>query len=196
MFPTSQKCPPMAYTDPNLQNQTPWQQPEHYAPNTIQTQLPYQLPQQYQSQQLSLSQQPGSQNFSINSILKPPKLNLNTMAENNDIETDSSDYEHETNDVAKEQENSWQRVKKSTKGTQNEEPNTSTIAPTKVQNRFNLLTTVTESNTTETDGINNPPRTPKPPPIFTYGVKNVKEMIKSLSDAIGQEAYYTKTLPD
>jgi hypothetical protein len=76
MFPTSQQFPPMGYTDRNLQNQMPWQQPEHYAPNTIQTQLPYQLPQHYQSQQLSFSQQPGSQNFSINNILKPPKLNL------------------------------------------------------------------------------------------------------------------------
>jgi hypothetical protein len=93
--------------------------------------------------------------------------------------TDSGDYEHETNDVAKEQENSWQRVKRRRTGTQNEEPNTPTIAPTKVQNRFNLLTTVIESDTTETDGINNPPRTPKPPPIFIYGVKNFKEVIKS-----------------
>jgi hypothetical protein len=55
---------------------------------------------------------------------------------------------------------------------------------------------VTESDTTETDRTNNLPRTSKPPPIFIYGVKNFKEMIKSLSDAIGQEAYYTKTLSD
>jgi hypothetical protein len=59
------------------------------------------------------------------------------MAENNEIEIHCGDYEHETNDVAKEQENSWQRVKRRRTGTQNEEPNTPTIAPTKVQNRFN-----------------------------------------------------------
>jgi hypothetical protein len=34
------------------------------------------------------------------------------MAENNDIEIDSGDYVHETDVVAQEQENSWQRVKK------------------------------------------------------------------------------------
>jgi hypothetical protein len=118
------------------------------------------------------------------------------MAKNNEIEIDFGDYEHETNDVAKEQENSWQRVKKRRKGTQNEEPNTPTIAPTKVQNLFNLLKTVAESNTTESDGMNNPPRRPKAPPIFIYGVKHFKKIIKSLSDVLGQEAYYTKTLPD
>jgi hypothetical protein len=51
---------------------------------------------------------------------------------------------------------------------------------------------MTESITIETNGTNNPPKTPKPPPIFIYGVKNFKEMTKSLSDATGQEAYYTK----
>jgi hypothetical protein len=55
---------------------------------------------------------------------------------------------------------------------------------------------MTESDTTETNGTNNPPKTSKPPPIFIYGVKHLKEMIKSLSDATRQEAYYTKTLPD
>jgi hypothetical protein len=44
------------------------------------------------------------------------------MAENYDIEIDPSDYEHETNDVAKEQENSWQRVKKRREETQHENP--------------------------------------------------------------------------
>jgi hypothetical protein len=55
---------------------------------------------------------------------------------------------------------------------------------------------MTESDTIETNGTNNPPKTPKPPPIFIYGVKHFKEMTKSLSDATEQEAYYTKTLPD
>jgi hypothetical protein len=103
---------------------------------------------------------------------------------------------HETDVVPQQEENSWQRVKKRRTGTQYEEPNTPTTAPTKVQNRFNLLTTVTQNDTTETDRTNNLPRTSKSPKIFIYGVKNFKEMIKSLSDAIGQEAYYTKTLPD
>jgi hypothetical protein len=55
---------------------------------------------------------------------------------------------------------------------------------------------MTESDATETNGTNTPPRTPKPPPIFIYGVINLKQMIKNLSDATGQEAYYTKTLSD
>jgi hypothetical protein len=55
---------------------------------------------------------------------------------------------------------------------------------------------MTESDTIETNGTNNLPKTPKPPPIFIYGVKNFEEMIKCLSDATGQEAYYTKILPD
>jgi hypothetical protein len=98
------------------------QQPGHYAPNTLQTQLPYQPLQHYQSQQPSSSHQPGSQRFSIDNILKPPQLNLNTMTENYDVDIDPSDYEHETNDVAKEQENSWQRVKKRRKETLHGKP--------------------------------------------------------------------------
>jgi hypothetical protein len=54
---------------------------------------------------------------------------------------------------------------------------------------------MTESDTTETNGTNNTPKTPKPTPIFIYGVKHLKEMTKSLSDASGQDAYYTETLP-
>jgi hypothetical protein len=44
-----------------------------------------------------------------------------------------------------------------------------------------------ESDTMETNGTDNPPKTSKPPPIFIYGVKNFKEMIKRLSDATGQK---------
>jgi hypothetical protein len=94
------------------------------------------------------------------------------MTENYDIENDPSDYEHETDDVAKQQENSWQRIKKRRKETLHEIPNTPTIKPTEVQNRYNPLITITESDATETNGTNTPPRTPKPPPIFIYGVKN------------------------
>jgi hypothetical protein len=55
---------------------------------------------------------------------------------------------------------------------------------------------MTESDTMETNGTNNPPKTSKPTPIFIYGVKNFKEIIKIFSDATGQEAHYNKTLPD
>jgi hypothetical protein len=88
MFPTSQHFPPMEYTDPNLQNQTYWQQPGHCVPNVPRTQLPFQP-----LQQPSFSHQPK----------KPPKLNLTATTENYDIDTDididSSNYKHETNDA-------------------------------------------------------------------------------------------------
>jgi hypothetical protein len=86
-------------------------------------------------------------------------LNLTTTTENYDLDIDSSNYEHDTNYAAKEQENSWQRVKKRKRETQHEEPNTPTIAPTEVQTRYNPLTTMTESDIIETNGTNNPPKT-------------------------------------
>jgi hypothetical protein len=87
---------------------------------------------------------------------------------------------------------SWQLIKKRKRENSNEEP---AIAPTEIQNRYNPLT-MTESDTMETNETNNAPKTSKPPPILIYGVKRFKEMIKVLSEATGQEAYYTKTLPD
>jgi hypothetical protein len=120
-----------------------------------------------------------------------PKLNPTATTENHDLDMDFSNYE-----VAKEQKNSWQVVKKRKRENQNEELSTPTTAPTNVQNRYDPLTTLTENDTAQTNETNNPPKMPKPPPIFIYGVKNFKEMIKSLSDATGQDAYYTKTLPD
>jgi hypothetical protein len=79
----------MEYTDPNPQNQTYWQQPEHCVPNAPQTQLPLQ---HHQSQQPSFSHQPN----------KPSKLNRTATTENDDIDIDCSNYEHETNDAARE----------------------------------------------------------------------------------------------
>jgi hypothetical protein len=101
MFPTTH-FPPMEYTDPNPQNQTYWQQQGHCVPNAPQTQLPPQLL-HHQSQQPSFSHQPN----------KPSKLKLTATTENYDIDIDSSNYEHETNDAAKEhKKNSWQLIKK------------------------------------------------------------------------------------
>jgi hypothetical protein len=103
MFPTTQHFPPMEYTDPNPQNQTYWQQPGHCVPNAPQTQLHPQLL-HHHSQQPSFSHQPN----------KPSKLKLSATTENYDIVIDSSNYEHETNDAAKEhtKRNSWQLIKK------------------------------------------------------------------------------------
>jgi hypothetical protein len=120
-----------------------------YVPNALQIQLPYQPLQHHQSQQPSFPHQPGNQNFSICNILKPPKLNLTATAENYDLDINSSNYEHETNEAAKEQKNSWQLVKKRKGEKQTEEPSTPTIAPTEIQNRYNPLTTTTETDTIE-----------------------------------------------
>jgi hypothetical protein len=95
MFPTSQHFPPMEYTDPILQIQTYWQQPGHCVPNAPQTRLPFQPLQHHQSQQPSFSHQPN----------KPPELNLTATTEDYNTDIDSSNYEHETNDAAKENRN-------------------------------------------------------------------------------------------
>jgi hypothetical protein len=57
-----------------------------------QTQLPFQPLQHHQSQQPSFSHQ----------LNKTPKLNLTATTEDYDIDINSSNYEHETDDAAKE----------------------------------------------------------------------------------------------
>jgi 3-methyladenine DNA glycosylase AlkC len=39
-------------------------------------------------------------------------------------------------------------------------------------------------------------RTPKPPPIFIYGIVNYNEMVNKLTEVIQQEQYSTKSMAD
>lgn len=188
MFPTSQQYPPLGYFVENSQNQICWQQPNTTVPNLSQNQ--FALPPQPQP----FLMPPQTIHYNLNN---PPTLG---QASNSTqlklairpqvhMDTDSS----ETDEEETQNKNTWQVVKKRKYTKQNNQPGSPNSPPTKIQNRYNTLSNPDGNEQTETDKQQKPP---KPPPIFIYGFKKFKEMVNNFSQVVGEETYYTRTLPN
>jgi hypothetical protein len=63
---------------------------------------------------------------------------------------------------------------------------------TAISNRFDLLKE--DTSHPETSDKSQTPIIPKPPPIFVHGVITYKDLIKSITEVVEEEQFYTKTL--
>lgn len=92
----------------------------------------------------------------------------------------------------KTEENPWQVIK--TRTIKRRKINTGNSHPTTISNKFAVLTekNVPKEGTSENNNSEN--KTPKPPPIFIYGVVNYGEMVKKFKPVIEDKQYITKCL--
>ena len=69
-----------------------------------------------------------------------------------------------------------------------------TVPPsqTETSNRYEML--AEDSFLPEERGSTHPTQVTKPPPIFLHGVLNFSEMMKSLTEVVEEEQFYTKSL--
>lgn len=169
------------------QNQAVMQVPQIYKPQTYsqQTGSPISVP-PYQG---NLQQ---ARNAPTNLIVNNPIYNDENIISDEDLSnddiTDNSGSKHQ-----------WQQLKKKRKRGPRTSSSSATpvTSPIIIQNRFNPLET-DKSDKPLNNGNNNinEPKTPKPPPIFIYGVNNFKEMVDYLSTFTEKDTYYTKALAD
>lgn len=104
----------------------------------------------------------------------------------------TSDEEMENTELSKE--NPWQIFTKTTKRrkirTNTQQTDDSSVVT--LSNKYSLLTNPQENNS-NTNPIELD-KTPKPPPIFVYGVMNLPQMKQKLAEVAEEEQYVTKSL--
>lgn len=107
--------------------------------------------------------------------------------------TSTSDEEFQgfSNDPVGCNNHSWQNVKRTTKKRKINNANKNEIVTT---NRYSHLSE--EKDESLNKAADAAVKTPKPPPIFVYGVINYKEMITNLNQVIKTDQFTTKTLTD
>jgi hypothetical protein len=157
-------------------------------------------------QNLIPTQPPNHQN--LNPLVNPPHLQHGASYAPNskydsdvDLYTDTSDVENgkeNTEDkkgTQKEHKHGWQHVKKRKRVHQSTESSTRINPEIRTQNRYTLLHNRQENEESpQTSTHNDTPNTPRPPPIFVYGVKNVKVMLDDLADVAEPDGYRTTAL--
>jgi len=89
----------------------------------------------------------------------------------------------------------WQHVKKRKKIHQSTELSTRINPDISTQNRYTpLLNRQENEESPQTSTHRVTPNTPRPPPIFVYGVKNFKAMLDDLADVAEPDTYRTTAL--
>lgn len=180
---------------PNIQNQSFFQQSgfsQNDFPPLQPPYLPQQIPIPIQPTNSQIVLTPGIQN-NISPLAQHNIPNASSIR-NSDVEfySDSSDTEKE-NDGQKEEENKhkWQNVQKKRKRKPNE-TRTQNNSETSTHNRFSPLYNAADNEeNSRTSTHRDKPNTPRPPPIFVYGVKNFMAMLDNLAKAAEPETYRT-----
>ena len=82
--------------------------------------------------------------------------------------------------------NGWQQIRKTKRKKIQASVHTVPPSQTETSNRYEMLA--------EESGSTHPTQVTKPPPIFLHGVLNFSEMMKSLTEVVEEEQFYTKSL--
>jgi hypothetical protein len=88
--------------------------------------------------------------------------------------------------------NGWQQIRKTKRKRLQAPVHTVTPSQTETSNRYEML--AEDSPLPENRGSTQPTQVTKPPPIFLHGVVNFTEMMKSLTEVVEEEQFYTKSL--
>jgi len=88
--------------------------------------------------------------------------------------------------------NSWQQIRKTKRKRIQASVHTVLPSQTETSNRYEML--VEENFPPEDRGSTHPTQVSKLPPIFLHGVLNFTEMMKSMTEVVEEEQFYTRSL--